>query len=56
VPTAGNPAGATLPTDPLWRHNSSVWLKNFILMIVLGLLFSLITWWRVIKIKPGRRR
>jgi hypothetical protein len=56
APAAAKPAGPSLPTDPLWRHKSSVWLKDFLLVIVLGLIFSMITWWRVIKIKPGRRR
>ena len=45
-----------LPTDPIWRHKSAVWLKNIILMLALGLAFTLITWWRIVKIKPGRRR
>ena len=50
------PTVQALPTDPLWRHNPTVWLKNIILMLVLGLAFTLLTWWRVVKIKPGRRR
>jgi hypothetical protein len=45
-----------LPTDPLWRHQSSVWLKNVILMLVLGIVFLLTTFWRLAKIKPARRR
>ena len=50
------PAVQALPTDPIWRHKPAVWLKNIILMLVLGLAFTLITWWRIVKIKPGRRR
>jgi ABC-type multidrug transport system ATPase subunit len=50
------PTVQALPTDPIWRHNPTVWLKNIILMLVLGLAFTLLTWWRVVKIKPGRRR
>jgi ABC-type multidrug transport system ATPase subunit len=46
----------TVPTDPLWDHNASTWLKDIGLMLVLGLAFTLVAWWRVIKIKPGRRR
>jgi hypothetical protein len=49
----GAPAVAT---DPVWAHTSSTWLKDIGLMALLGLLFSLITWRRLIKIKPGRRR
>jgi ABC-type multidrug transport system ATPase subunit/pSer/pThr/pTyr-binding forkhead associated (FHA) protein len=62
-PTAtASPVAATaatssaLPTDPLWDHASSAWLKDVGGMIVLGLLFSLLAWWRILKIKPGRRR
>ena len=50
------PTVQALPTDPIWRHKSAVWLKNIILMLALGLAFTLITWWRIVKIKPGRRR
>jgi ABC-type multidrug transport system ATPase subunit len=44
------------PTDPLWAHQASTWLKDVGLMLVLGLLFSALTWWRLVKIKPGRRQ
>jgi hypothetical protein len=50
------PTVQALPTDPIWRHKPAVWLKNIILMLALGLAFTLITWWRIVKIKPGRRR
>ncbi len=50
------PTVQALPTDPIWRHQPAVWLKNIILMLALGLAFTLITWWRIVKIKPGRRR
>jgi hypothetical protein len=49
----GVPAPAT---DPLWVHKSGTWLKDVGLMLVLGLLFSVLTWWRLVKIKPGRRQ
>jgi ABC-type multidrug transport system ATPase subunit len=56
-PAATGTAGLqALPTDPLWAHKASVWLKDVGAMIVLGLLFSLLGWWRVVRIKPGRRR
>ncbi|MGH3394104.1 MAG: ATP-binding cassette domain-containing protein, partial [Streptosporangiaceae bacterium] len=50
------PTVQALPTDPIWRHKPAVWLKDIILMLALGLAFTLITWWRIVKIKPGRRR
>jgi ABC transport system ATP-binding/permease protein len=52
-------AGASTPTvatDPLWAHTSAVWLKDMGLMVLLGLLFSGITWWRLVKIRPGKRQ
>jgi ABC-type multidrug transport system ATPase subunit len=54
--TAASGSAPTLPTDPLWRHKPVVWLRDVILMLLLGLVFTAATWWRVVKIKPGRRR
>jgi hypothetical protein len=51
---AGSSAGP--PTDPLWDHNASTWLKDIGLMLVLALAFTTLAWWRIVKIKPGRRR
>jgi ABC-type multidrug transport system ATPase subunit len=55
----GKPGGSSsskLATDPLWKHKSTTWLTDVGMMLVLGLLFSLITWWRLIRIRPGRRQ
>ena len=49
-------AGPTIATDPIWAHKSATWLTDVGAMILLGLLFSLLAWWRIIRIKPGRRR
>jgi ABC transport system ATP-binding/permease protein len=56
--TAGTGPGdvAGPATDPLWDHKSGTWLQDVGLMLVLGLLFSVLTWWRLVKIKPGRRQ
>jgi hypothetical protein len=56
---AGNPASASssaLPTDPLWDHNASTWLKDMAAMVVLSLLFTALAWWRLLKLSPGRRK
>jgi ABC transport system ATP-binding/permease protein len=58
---AGTGAGAgagegALPTDPIWNHTKSAWLKDMGLLVVLGLVFTGLAWWRLVKIKPGRRR
>jgi ABC transport system ATP-binding/permease protein len=47
---------AAEPTDPLWDHTSATWLKDMILLIVLGAAFSGVAWWRLLNIKPGKRR
>jgi ABC-type multidrug transport system ATPase subunit len=54
--TGTEPAEPTEPTDPLWDHTSSAWLKDMGLVIFLGLVFTTLSWWRLLKIKPGRRR
>jgi ABC-type multidrug transport system ATPase subunit len=55
APAAGQ-GEAALPTDPLWDHLKSAWLKDMGLLIALGLVFTGLSWWRLVKIKPGRRR
>ena len=50
------PEGTSVVSDPLWAHTPATWLRNVGLMASLGLLFSLLAWWRLIRIKPGRRR
>jgi ABC-type multidrug transport system ATPase subunit len=53
---AGAASEASEPTDPLWNHNPSTWLTDMGLLIALGLVFTGLAWWRLLKIKPGRRR
>ncbi|HEY6480779.1 MAG TPA: ATP-binding cassette domain-containing protein, partial [Streptosporangiaceae bacterium] len=53
---AGPASEVTESTDPAWRHKPSVWLKDMGLLIFLGLVFTGLAWWRLLKIKPGRRR
>jgi len=53
---AGAASEASEPTDPLWNHNASTWLTDMGLLVALGLVFTGLAWWRLLKIKPGRRR
>jgi ABC-type multidrug transport system ATPase subunit len=53
---AGPASEASEPTDPVWDHDPSTWLTDMGLLIVLGLAFTGLSWWRLVKIKPGRRR
>jgi ABC-type multidrug transport system ATPase subunit len=42
--------------DPLWKHNARTWLTDMGLMMLLGLAFSAIAWWRLVRLRPGHRR
>jgi ABC transport system ATP-binding/permease protein len=60
-PTVGTAQrSATAPTasssDPLWDHNATTWLTDMVVLLLLGLGFALITWWRLIKMGPVKRR
>jgi ABC-type multidrug transport system ATPase subunit len=48
--------GPSLTTDPLWKHSARTWLTDMAMMVLLGLVFTLIAWWRLIRLTPGRRR
>ncbi len=42
--------------DPLWQHNPHTWLTDIGALALLSLLFVLLTWWRLVRLSPGRRR
>jgi ABC transport system ATP-binding/permease protein len=42
-------------TDPIWQHTSHVWTVNIGAMAGLFVLYSLITWWRLVKLGPLKR-
>jgi len=43
------------PTDPLWAPTPKAWLTNMVALILLGVIFSVLTWWRLIRQGPGGR-
>ena len=43
-------------TDPLWAHEPSAWLIAMGIQVLLVVVFTLIAWWRLIQISPGRGR
>jgi ABC transport system ATP-binding/permease protein len=43
-------------TDPLWDHNARTWLIDMVVLLLLGLGFAAITWWRLIAMGPVKRR
>jgi len=46
--------GASL--DPFWDQTSMHWLINMAALVVLGLIFLCISWWRLVRLTPGRRK
>ena len=54
--TTAPASSGTIAPDPLWKHNPATWLKDMIAMALLGLAFTLIAWWRLVRLSPGRRR
>ncbi len=49
-------APAASGTDPLWDHNARTWLTDMVLLLLLAFGFALITWWRLLKMGPVKRR
>ncbi|MGP0027727.1 MAG: FHA domain-containing protein [Streptosporangiaceae bacterium] len=47
---------ASMTQDPLWDHQASTWLTDMGAMIALAVVFTLITWWRLNRLSPGRRK
>lgn len=53
------PAATSLESstsDPLWKHNARTWLMDMALMMLLGVALILLTWRRLIRLTPGRKR
>jgi ABC transport system ATP-binding/permease protein len=49
-------AAATGQTDPLWDHNGRTWLIDMAVMVLLALAFGLLTWVRLARTGPVKRR
>ncbi|HEY6278831.1 MAG TPA: FHA domain-containing protein [Streptosporangiaceae bacterium] len=43
------------PTDPLWAHTAHAWLVDMAALILLGMAFAVLAWWRLVRQGPGRR-
>ncbi|MGI8330625.1 FHA domain-containing protein [Actinomadura scrupuli] len=48
APTPGKP-------DGLWEHTSATWLMDMGILVGSGIIFALITWWMLLRQRPGRR-
>jgi ABC transport system ATP-binding/permease protein len=49
-------SGAAVPTDPLWNHTLSTWVTDIGMVLLLALVFAMLTWWRLAKMGPAKRR
>jgi ABC-type multidrug transport system ATPase subunit len=57
VATSPTPAGpATLQPDALWTGDAKHWLTAMGVLVLIGIFWTLIAWYRLAKIGPGRRR
>jgi hypothetical protein len=43
------------PPDSLWRHDQTTWLTDLAVLAGLGMVFLVIAWWRLERLRPGRR-
>jgi hypothetical protein len=41
--------------DPIWNHTSNAWLLDMGSMAALFVLYSCLTWWRLLKLGPLKR-
>ncbi len=49
-------SGTAVPPDPLWDHTAATWLTDMGILLLLALAFALLTWWRLAKMGPAKRR
>jgi ABC-type multidrug transport system ATPase subunit len=47
---------ASSGTDPVWDHNARTWLTDMAFLLLLAFGFALLTWWRLVKMGPVKRR
>ena len=47
---------ASSGTDPVWDHNARTWLTDMAFLLLLAFGFALLTWWRLVKMGPIKRR
>jgi ABC transport system ATP-binding/permease protein len=53
---AGAAATASSSSDPLWDHTVKTWLTDMACLLALALAFSLLTWRRLVKMGPVKRK
>ena len=48
--------GAGLVPDPRWRHTPATWFLDMGMLAALGMIIILVTWWLLIRSRPGPKR
>jgi hypothetical protein len=51
-----NPTADGSSVDPLWRQSSGNWLRDMAMTVLLGAICVAITWVRLRRLGPRRRR
>ncbi len=54
--SASATVAANSQADPLWDHDGRTWLFDMAVMVLLALVFALLTWVRLAKMGPVKRR
>jgi hypothetical protein len=49
-------APGVIKPSPLWDHKPTTWLIDMGLQVLLAVVFTLITWRRLVRLSPGRVR
>ena len=49
-------APAASASDPVWDHTASTWLTDMAILLLLAFAYALVTWWRLLKMGPVKRR
>jgi ABC-type transport system involved in multi-copper enzyme maturation permease subunit len=49
-------APGIITRSALWDHKPTTWLTDMGLQVLLAVVFSLIAWWRLVRLSPGRMR
>jgi hypothetical protein len=58
-PSQGPVTGQAAPasgTDPVWDHTAKTWLTDMAILLLLAFGYGLLTWWRLIRMGPVKRR
>jgi ABC transport system ATP-binding/permease protein len=56
TPAAVTPTASSSSSDPFWDHTARTWLTDMACLLALAVAFSLLTWRRLAKMGPVRRK